>query len=110
MSNSTIDCRSCVREIDSENGIRSTISGFAEFASESSKGGRSRSGVPLAADIKCIVPRLDALQGRTNGFIRKHRFLRQMNQIGGMSANKRRTFRRSQRHMHLVIDYDWVKP
>jgi hypothetical protein len=86
------------------------ISGFAAFASESSKAGRLKSGVYPAADASCIVPRLDAVQGRTNGFIGEHRFLRQMTQIGGMSANNRRTFRRSQRHMHVVINYDWVKP
>ena len=72
MLNSTIDSRSCVREIDSGDGIRSIT--------------------------------------RTNGFIREHRFLRQMSQIGGMSANNRRIFRQSQRHMHVVINYDWVKP
>jgi hypothetical protein len=71
-----IDFRFCVREIDSEDGIRSMIRGFAAFVSESSKAGRLKSGVWLAADINCIVPRLDALQGRTNGFIREHRFLR----------------------------------
>jgi hypothetical protein len=110
MLNSTIDFRSCVREIDSEDGIRSMINGCAACASESSKAGRLKSGVYPAADASCIVPRLDALQGRTNGFIREHRFLRQMSQIGGTSANNRRTFRRSQHHIHLVIDYDWGKP
>jgi len=110
MLNSTIDCRSCVWEIDSGDGIRSMINGCAACASESSRAGRLKSGVYPAADASCIVPRLDALQGRTNGFIREHRFVRQMSQIGGMSANNRRTFRRSQRHMHLVINYDWVKP
>ena len=73
MSNSMIDCRFCVREIDLENGIRSTISGFAEFASESSKGGRSRSGVSLVADIKCTVRPWDVLHSRINGLIRKRR-------------------------------------
>ena len=84
------------------------INGCAACASESSKAGRLKSGVCPAADINCIVPRLDARQGRINGFIGEHRFL--MSQTGGMSANNRRTFRLSQRHMHIVIDYDWVKP
>jgi hypothetical protein len=73
MSNSTIDCRSCVQEIDSGNGIRSMISGFAAFASENSKPGRLRFGVSPAADINCIVPLLDARQDRINGFIRDRR-------------------------------------
>jgi hypothetical protein len=110
MSNSTIDSRSCVREIDSGDGIRSMINGCAACASESSKAGRLKSDTYPAADASCIVPRLDVLQARANGFIREHRFLRRMSQIGGMSANNRRAFRRRQRHMYLVINYDWVQP
>jgi hypothetical protein len=110
MLNSTIDSRSCVREIDSGDGIRSMVNGCAACASESSKAGRLKTGVYPAADASCIVLRLDALQDRTKGFIGEHRFLRQMSQIGGMSANNRRTVRPSQRHMHVVINYDWVKP
>ena len=86
------------------------INGCAACASESSKAGRLKSGVCPAADINCIVPPLDAFQGRINGFIGEHRFLRQMSQTGGMSANKRRAIWRTQRHGHVVIDYDWVKP
>jgi hypothetical protein len=74
MLNSMIDCRSCVREIDSGNGIRSMISGFAAFASENSKADKLRFGVSLAADTNCIVPPLDALQGRIDGFIRERRW------------------------------------
>jgi hypothetical protein len=72
------------------------ISGYAAFASEDSKAGRSRSAISPAADINCFVPHLDALQDRINGFIHKHRFLRELNRIGGASANNRRTIRRSQ--------------
>jgi hypothetical protein len=68
-----IGCRYCARQIDSGDGIRSTISGFAAFASEHSKAGRLMSDVSLAADINCIVPPLDALRDRTNGFIRERR-------------------------------------
>jgi hypothetical protein len=110
MLNSTTDCRCCVLEIDSGDGIRSMINGCAACASENSKAGRLKSGVYPAADVSCIVPRLDARQRRINGSIGEHRFLRQMSQTGGISANNRRTFRRSQRHTHIVIDYDWIKP
>jgi hypothetical protein len=68
-----IACRSCVRVIDLGNGIRWMISGFAAFASESSKADRLRFAVSRAADINCIVPHLDALQNRSNGFIRERR-------------------------------------
>jgi hypothetical protein len=47
------------------------INGFAVFASESSKADRLRFGVSPAADTNCLVPHLDALQDRINGFIRK---------------------------------------
>jgi hypothetical protein len=73
MPNLTIDCRCCVQVIDSGNGIRLMISGFAVFASEDSKAGRLRSGVFLVGDTNCIVPRLDALQERINGCIRERR-------------------------------------
>jgi hypothetical protein len=69
-----IACRSCVQVIGSENGIRSTITVFAVFASENSKAGRLRSGVFPAADTNSIVPLLDVLHDRTNGFIRKRRW------------------------------------
>jgi len=47
------------------------------FASGNSKAGRLISDVSPAADINFIVPLLDALQDRTNGFIRERRsFLR----------------------------------
>ena len=39
-SNSTIGCRFCAREIESEDGIRSMISVSAAFASENSKADR----------------------------------------------------------------------
>ena len=47
------------------------ISGFAVFANENSKADRLRFGVSRAADINCIVPRLDALQDPINGFTRE---------------------------------------
>jgi hypothetical protein len=65
-----------VQEIDSGDGIRSTISGFAVFANEDSKEDRLAFDVYAAAGINCIVQPSDALQGRINGFIREHRFLR----------------------------------
>jgi hypothetical protein len=60
-----------VQEIDSGDGNRSTISGFAVFASENSNAVRLKSGVFLVADINCIVRPLDAIQDRINGFIRE---------------------------------------
>jgi hypothetical protein len=83
MSNSTIDYRSCATEIDSENGIHSTIIVCAVFASEYSKVGKLRYDVSPAVDANCTVPHWDVLQDPTNGFIRKHRsFLRWLSMCG----------------------------
>jgi hypothetical protein len=45
------------------------INGFAAFARENSKVGKLRSDVSLPGGTNYIVPRLDVLQDRTNGFI-----------------------------------------
>jgi hypothetical protein len=85
------------------------ISAFAEFASESSKAGRLKSGVCRVADISSTVPPLGALHGRINGFTREHRaLLRSLGRTGGALPNTLHATGRSQRRRHAVIDHDWV--
>ena len=103
-----IDSRSCVSEIDLENGSSSMISVCATFASENSRVGKLRSDVSPAVDVNCTVQRLDVLQDRTNGFIRKHRsFLRWLSMCGP-PASSRHTARWSQLRTHVVIEYEWI--
>jgi hypothetical protein len=49
------------------------IIGFAVFAVENSRADKLKFGVFLAADTNFVVPPLDVLQDRINGFIRERR-------------------------------------
>ena len=99
-------------EIDSGNGIRSTISGFVVFASENSKAGRLRSDVSLAADIKCIVPLLDVLQDRINGFIHELAVVSGMAEPDWWRAGKQAARRAGgvNADRHGGGEHDWIHP